>query len=57
MYTVILLNLSIGLYRIEKVTEKLILVLKCDRMEENWVGSDLFEVTLEQGFFSDAGLL
>lgn len=39
----------IAAYQDEKSNENFVLILKCDRMEGNWVASDLFAVTPEQG--------
>ncbi|MBI5892920.1 MAG: hypothetical protein HZB79_04610 [Deltaproteobacteria bacterium] len=51
-----LVKIYIGFYKCENI-EKLVLVLKCDTMEGNWVASDLFEVTLEQADLFRAGIL
>lgn len=51
-----LVQIYIGFYKCENI-EKLVLVLKCDTMEGNWVASDLFEVTTEQADLFRAGIL
>lgn len=38
----------IAIYRVEKLGKDFALVLKCDRMADKWVASDLFAVTPQQ---------
>ena len=47
----------IAAYRDEKTNENFVLILKCDRMGENWVASDLFAVTPEQSSLFRTGRL
>lgn len=53
---VIPIQLYVSIYKAEN-KDKTVLILKCDRMEGNWVASDLFEVTPEQGDLFRAGIL
>lgn len=50
------IQLYISIYKAEN-KDKSVLILKCDRMEGDWVASDFFEVTPKQGDFFRAGIL